>query len=125
MKNTTDAVIAAQENNEAKAKPGRPVVQGSARQIRLAAMQARKEANGGQIKLGRPAMPDSKRQQQLVEIAERKANGYVAQRGRPSFASLGLQTKKEAEKQSKTTNIVLKAEATPVVEAIETVEVNG
>lgn len=41
-------------NTENK-KKGRPVVNGSARQARLAAQAARKEANGGVVKRGRPA----------------------------------------------------------------------
>ena len=36
---------------------GRPVVEGSARQARLAARAARVAANGGVIKRGRPSKP--------------------------------------------------------------------
>ena len=41
-------------NPETKQK-GRPVVEGSARQARLAARAARAAVNGGTVKLGRPA----------------------------------------------------------------------
>ena len=37
------------------AQKGRPVVEGSARQARLAARAARAAANGGVVKRGRPA----------------------------------------------------------------------
>lgn len=41
-------------STEGKTK-GRPVVEGSARQARLAAREARVAANGGVVKRGRPA----------------------------------------------------------------------
>ena len=42
-------------STETKKSKGRPVVEGSARQARLAARAARAAANGGTIKRGRPA----------------------------------------------------------------------
>lgn len=101
--NITDSVMNAMEANAVKKAPGRPVVEGSARQQKLAAMEARKQANGGTIKLGRPAVADSKRQRELAEKAARLASGYVPKKGRPSFASQGLLTKKEAAKAPVTT----------------------
>ena len=38
-------------------KTGRPIVEGSARQARLAARAERAAANGGIVKRGRPAKP--------------------------------------------------------------------
>ena len=38
-------------------KTGRPIVEGSARQARLAARAERAVANGGTVKRGRPAKP--------------------------------------------------------------------
>ena len=38
-------------------KTGRPIVEGSARQARLAARAERAAANGGTVKRGRPAKP--------------------------------------------------------------------
>lgn len=38
-------------------KTGRPIVEGSARQARLAARAERVAANGGTVKRGRPAKP--------------------------------------------------------------------
>ena len=38
-------------------KTGRPIVEGSARQARLAAHAERAAANGGTVKRGRPAKP--------------------------------------------------------------------
>jgi hypothetical protein len=99
--NLTDQIFNQTEANAAKKAPGRPVVEGSARQKKLAEMKARAEANGG-IKLGRPPVADSKRQQQLKEKQEKLASGYVPKKGRPSFASLGVLTKKELAKQPTT-----------------------
>jgi len=45
---------------------GRPVVEGSARQARLAARAARVAANGGVIKRGRPSKPKAE-QAEVVE----------------------------------------------------------
>jgi hypothetical protein len=42
---------------------GRPVVEGSARQARLAARAARVAANGGVIKRGRPSKPKAEVEQ--------------------------------------------------------------
>jgi hypothetical protein len=42
-------------STETKKSKGRPVVEGSARQARLAARAARVAANGGVVKRGRPA----------------------------------------------------------------------
>jgi hypothetical protein len=39
---------------------GRPIVEGSARQVRLAARIERANANGGMVKRGRPALTKSK-----------------------------------------------------------------
>ena len=44
-------------------KKGRPVVEGSARQARLAARAARVEANGGVVKRGRPSKPKAEVEQ--------------------------------------------------------------
>jgi hypothetical protein len=133
--NLTDAVMNAIETNAAKKAPGRPTVEGSARQQKLAAMEARKQANGGEIRLGRPAVADSKRQKELAEKAARLANGYIPKKGRPSFASQGLLTKKEAVKTptapavSKVQNILADLVVEPVnetkveVEAQEVIEV--
>jgi hypothetical protein len=58
---------------------GRPVNLNSARQIRLAELEAKK-ANG-ELKRGRPVNPNSERQARLEKQAQNKANG-VGQ-GRP------------------------------------------
>lgn len=42
---------------------GRPVVEGSARQARLAARAARVAANGGTVKRGRPSKPKAEVEQ--------------------------------------------------------------
>lgn len=65
---------------EVKAAPGRPVDPNSARQKRLAEMEARKQ--NGEIKLGRPADPNSARQKRLAEMEARKVNGEI-KLGRP------------------------------------------
>ena len=59
---------------------GRPVVEGSARQARIADLEE-KRANG-ELKLGRPANAESKRQQRLADLELRRANGTL-KLGRP------------------------------------------
>jgi hypothetical protein len=46
---------------------GRPVVEGSARQARLAARAARAAANGGTVKRGRPAKPTAEQTEATPE----------------------------------------------------------
>jgi hypothetical protein len=60
-------------------KRGRPTVAGSKRQEVLAA-RAAKIANGGELKRGRPVVEGSKRQQALAA----KVSGAEVKRGRPS-----------------------------------------
>lgn len=69
-----------------KAKPGRPIVEGSVRQIRLAKL-AEKAANG-ELKRGRPSNPDSERQKRIQERETKKANGEEIKRGRPKKAQV-------------------------------------
>ena len=107
------------ETNAAKKAPGRPKVEGSARQQKLAAMAARKQANGGTIKLGRPAVEGSKRQQEIAEKQAKLASGYVPKKGRPSFASQGLMTRAELAKAGKTVNTAINTNATPVANAVK------
>jgi hypothetical protein len=64
-------------------KRGRPTVEGSARQARLAARVARVAA-GGEVKRGRPASANSARQAKLAAKAVKLANGEVIKRGRPA-----------------------------------------
>jgi len=64
-------------------KRGRPVDTSSVRQVRLAELEA-KRANG-ELKRGRPVSGDSARQKRLAELeAKRAANGGVIKRGRPA-----------------------------------------
>jgi hypothetical protein len=72
-----------------KGSKGRPTVEGSARQARLAARAARVAA-GGTVQRGRPAIEGSARQAKLAAQAARVAAGGEIKRGRPS-------TKKVAE----------------------------
>ena len=64
-------------------KRGRPTIEGSARQARLAARAARVAA-GGEVKRGRPASANSARQAKLAAKAAKLANGEVIKRGRPA-----------------------------------------
>lgn len=57
-------------------KPGRPVNPNSARQKRIAELEARRAA--GELKLGRPAQTDSERQKKLAE-RQAKIDAYNAQ----------------------------------------------
>jgi hypothetical protein len=72
-----------------KGSKGRPTVEGSARQARLAARAARVAA-GGTVQRGRPAVEGSARQAKLAAQAARVAAGGEIKRGRPAV-------KKEAE----------------------------
>jgi len=63
---------------------GRPVVEGSARQAKLAA-QFEKVQNGGTIAKGRPSNPSSKRQERLAIQAARIAAGFIVKPGRPKM----------------------------------------
>ena len=64
-------------------KRGRPVLEGSERQVRLA-KQAENKANG--IGQGRPVNPNSARQLRLAELkAKAEANGGAVKRGRPAL----------------------------------------
>jgi hypothetical protein len=63
-------------------RPGRPVVEGSARQIRMAEMEA-KRASGAKLYTGRPVNENSVRQQRLAAIAAKKENGEKLHTGRP------------------------------------------
>ena len=62
-------------------KLGRPVNPNSARQIRLAEIQAKREA--GLIKRGRPAVPGSANQMKMYERNFKIQQGMELKRGRP------------------------------------------
>ena len=70
-------------NENKSVKRGRPTVEGSVRQSRLAARAARVAA-GGEVKRGRPANGSSARQAKLAAKAAKVAAGEVIKRGRPS-----------------------------------------
>ena len=69
-------------NTEKSAKRGRPTIEGSARQAKLA-NRAAKLANGESISRGRPSNPQSKRQARLAAQAARAASGLEIKVGRP------------------------------------------
>ena len=69
-------------NTEKSAKRGRPVIEGSARQAKLATRQT-KLANGETISRGRRSNPQSKRQARLAAQAARAASGLEIKVGRP------------------------------------------
>lgn len=79
MSNETTIVA---EATKETAKRGRPVIEGSARQAKLAA-KAEKLANGEVISRGRPSNPESKRQARLAAQEARKAQGLEIKVGRP------------------------------------------
>ena len=66
---------------------GRPVVNGSNRQTRLAARAARIEA-GGSISKGRPSNPNSARQARLAAQEARKTAGMTIKPGRPKMVKV-------------------------------------
>ncbi len=79
MSNKTNSV----GKETGKGSKGRPTVEGSARQARLAARAARVAA-GGEVKRGRPAVAGSARQAKLAAQAARIAAGGEIKRGRPA-----------------------------------------
>jgi len=64
-----------------QASKGRPVVEGSARQIRLTELESKRV--DGEIKRGREINPNSARQLRLKDLEERSLNGTL-KRGRPA-----------------------------------------
>lgn len=78
------AAMQAKKDSGMEVKRGRPVNGASARQARLAAMQAKAEANGGSVKRGRPANMDSARQKAIAERQAKIAAGETIKRGRPA-----------------------------------------
>ena len=65
-------------------KRGRPVVEGSVRQLKLAAI-AEKIASGAEIKRGRPVAATSVRQQKFADRAAKEAAGIKVGPGRPKM----------------------------------------
>jgi hypothetical protein len=83
MTNETTVTVETTVVNEVKAQRGRPVVDGSARQQKLAAYEA-KIAAGIEVKRGRPSNPNSSRQARLAAREAKIAAGYTIAPGRPS-----------------------------------------
>jgi CRISPR/Cas system-associated exonuclease Cas4 (RecB family) len=81
---------------------GRPVLEGSARQIRLAKMEEKK-AKGIEIKRGRPTDTSSARQQRLALRQEKIEQGKEVKRGRPKMI-------KEEEVKVNNVEVTVKAE---------------
>jgi hypothetical protein len=78
-----------------KGSKGRPVVENSARQMRLAARAARVAA-GGEVKRGRPAVETSARQAKLAAQAAKIAAGESIKRGRPKAEKVATEVAAEA-----------------------------
>lgn len=97
-------------------KRGRPVIKGSARQLKLA-KQAKILAEGGTIERGRPSDPKSKRQLRLAAQAARVAAGGTVTVGRPKGSG---KPKAEAKpKKEKKVIDVLEVEFTPEDEVVD------
>jgi len=67
--------------NEVKAVLGRPVNPNSARQQRIAELEAKRAS--GELKRGRPVVGNSKRQAVLAAREAKRAAGAEIKRGRP------------------------------------------
>jgi hypothetical protein len=67
---------------------GRPIVEGSNRQLDLAAKASRVEANGGVVRKGRPTNGTSARQMRLAAKEALKAAGVVIKPGRPKMVKV-------------------------------------
>jgi len=124
-------VIEEVKTEETKRKPGRPIVEGSERQKRLAE-QEQKRANG-ELKRGRPVIEGSKRQQDLAaKEARKEANGGEVKRGRPVDPNSAAYKKKMEREAKIKAGIVLKpgrpkmikvdVEKTEGVETVKTTE---
>lgn len=87
---------------EAPKRLGRPVVEGSKRQ--LAIQERERKLAAGELKRGRKANPDSKRQAHLAHLAQLKAEGRLTgKKGRPVIPDSKHQ-KALAEKQARIIN---------------------
>jgi len=99
-------------------KLGRPVSPGSVRQQILKERELRKQE--GTFKLGRPMVEGSKRQLELAAKAEKIANGYVPKKGRPTVPGCKRQLALEAKALRATAATVAAAKvAAPTVEVTE------
>ena len=87
---STVSAVANVENNVTKAL-GRPSNPESARQKRIAELEAKRAA--GDCKRGRPSVAGSKRQAVLAARAEKVANGGTLSKGRP----VNLNSKRQQE----------------------------
>lgn len=81
MKNKKNVTVEDMIMNEPVIKLGRPVNPNSARQQRLAEIEAKRAA--GEIKRGRPIKAGSKRQAVLAAREAKRAAGAEIKRGRP------------------------------------------
>jgi hypothetical protein len=88
MNANDQAVITATLEGQSKRKPGRPAVEGSERQKRIAELAEKKK--DPLFRLGRPVDPNSPRQQKLATKGK-----DAAQRGRPKMSD---EAKAEAKK---------------------------
>jgi hypothetical protein len=84
MNNETVTTVVTTVANESKRR-GRPVVENSARQMKLAVVAA-KINSGETISRGRPSNPNSARQARLMAQEARKAAGIEVKVGRPKMA---------------------------------------
>lgn len=84
---------------------GRPVNMNSARQIRLAEIQAKREA--GLIKRGRPSIPGSMNQMKQLDRFAKTLSGVEIKRGRPSNPE-SARSKRIADLESRRINGTLK-----------------
>lgn len=107
--------------NTTKKTLGRPKVEGSERQKKLAAIEAKRAENGGYLPLGRPAVPGSKRALALAQKQADKEAGIVAPKGRPKMteeAKAEAKEKREVAKAEWMKRMQAKAEGVQVTEAI-------
>lgn len=75
-------------SEKSSSKAGRPIIENSARQVKLAQVNKRKEENGGIIKRGRPVDKTTARQVKLQERMEKALSGIEIKRGRPKSSEV-------------------------------------
>lgn len=95
-----EQMLAEMAKPETTNKQGRPVDPNSARQIRIAELEAKRV--NGELKRGRPVKADSARQMRLVELETKRANGEL-KKGRPVDG--------ESARQKRIAELAAKAEA--------------
>jgi len=108
-------------SDKPKGKLGRPKIEGSKRQQKLAEMDAKRAANDGYLPLGRPKVEGSKRQLAMLAKEEAKANGTGRGKGRPKMTEEEkaiAKEKREVARNEWVQRQAMKSQGTQVTDAV-------